>query len=137
MNILLGPDRASASTTRISSNLEELWRRQFFAGQGQTPADVLLDSRAPERENSLRRMAATIKFSGGAYDSAIIRFYEDIILELQKQVLRYKTLWQEVAKAEWEDMEETYVARQTLRPTEGVIRKLRGRTKPGLRISAE
>jgi len=136
MNALLEPDKAVASTTSISTNLEDLWRNQFFAGQGQTPAEILPELRAPERATNFRRMTATVKFPGAGYDPAIIRFYEDIILELQKQVVRYKNLWESAAKAHRE-VEESYVARDTIRPSESIVKKLRTATKPGLRISAE
>jgi len=136
MTTLLEAHKACASTS-ISTNLEELWRGQCFAAQGQTPAGVMQDLKAPETGNSLRRMAATVQFAGGLYDPAIIRFYEDIILELQKQVVRYRTLWEEAAKAGREEMEESFAVRQTVRPSEEVVRKLRNRTRSGLRISAE
>ena len=134
MSTLLDRDRTSGSTTRISTNLEELWRDQFFAEQGQTPAGIMADLK---RENNFKHIASTIKFSGGVYDPAIIRFYEDIILELQKQVVRYRELWESATKAAQEDIEEVYFPRQTVQPSEKVAQKLRRSTKPGLRVSAE
>jgi hypothetical protein len=128
--------REVSGSTNISTDLEELWRKQFFAAQGQTPAGTLPDLRVPETENSLRRMTSTVQFSGGLYDPAIIRFYEDVILELQKQVVRYKTLWEETAKVR-EEIEESYVARQTVKPSADVVKKLRSRTKSRLKLSAE
>ena len=41
----------------------------------------------------------TSDFSGGLYDASIISFYEDIILELQKQVVQYRELWEAASKA--------------------------------------
>lgn len=134
MSTLLDRDRESASTTRISTDLEELWRGRFFTEQGQTPAGIMADMK---RENNFRHIASTVKFSGGVYDPAIIRFYEDIILELQKQVVRYRDLWESATKAAHEDIEEVYIPRQTVPLSEKVAEKLRRSTKPGLRVSAE
>ncbi len=127
-------DRTSASTTRISTNLEDLWRGQFFAEQGQTPAGIISDMK---RENNFKYIASTVKFAGGLYDPAIISFYEDIILELQKQVVRYRQLWESASKGVQQDIEEVYFPRQTVPPSEKVAQKLRRSTKPGLRFSAE
>ena len=127
-------DRTSASTTRISTNLEDLWRGQFFAEQGQTPAGIISDMK---RENNFKYIASTVKFAGGLYDPAIITFYEDIILELQKQVVRYRQLWESASKGVQQDIEEVYFPRQTVPPSEKVAQKLRRSTKPGLRFSAE
>lgn len=134
MTTLLEQDKANASTTGISTNLEELWRRQFLAGQGQTPAGTMAELK---RENNFKHIASTIKFSGGVYDPTIIRFYEGIILELQKQVVRYRELWESATKGAQEDIEEVYFPRQTVQPSEKVAQKLRRSTKPGLRVSAE
>src|SRR5260370_6594848 len=127
-------DRTSASTTRISTNLEDLWRGQFFAEQGQTPAGIISDMK---RENNFKYIASTVKFAGGLYDPAIISFYEDIILELQKQVVRYRQLWESASKGVQQDIEEVYFPRQTVPPSEKVAQKLRRSTKPGLRVSTE
>lgn len=134
MSTLLERERTSASTTRISTNLEDLWRGQFFAEQGQTPAGIMADMK---RENNFKDIASNVRFSGGLYDASIISFYEDIILELQKQVVRYRELWEAASKAAHEDIEEVYFPRQTVQPSEKVAKKLRQSTKPGLRVSAE
>lgn len=134
MSSLLDRDRTSASTTRISTDLEELWRGQFFAEQGQTPVGIMADMK---RESSFREIASTVRFSGGVYDPAIIRFYEDVILELQKQVVRYRELWEVATKAAHGEAEDTYVPQQTVPLSKNVAEKLRRSTKPGLRISAE
>lgn len=138
MTTLFEMNQASASSTRISTNLEEICRQQFFAGQGQTPADILPDLSETGRESAFRRMTDTVRFSGGVYDPAIITFYEDIILELQKQVLKYRTLWEQtLVNAAQDEAEEIYVARQTVKPSDVVAKKHRGGTKPGLRASSE
>ena len=134
MTTLFERERTSASTTRISTNLEDLWRGQFFAEQGQTPAGIMSDMK---REHDFKDITSTVKFAGGLYDPAIISFYEDIILELQKQVVKYRQLWESATKAAQEDIEEVYFPRQTVPPSEKVAQKLRRSTKPGLRVSAE
>lgn len=134
MTSLLDGDRTSASTTRISTDLEELWRGQFFAEQGQTPADAMGDMK---RESRFRDIASTVRFAGGMYDPTIIRFYEDVILELQKQVVRYRELWEAATKIAHEEAEAVYVPRQTVPLSKGVAEKLRRSTKPGLRVSTE
>jgi len=134
---LLEPHRSSESTTRISTDLEELWRKQFLTERTQTPADVLPDQKASERDRNFRRMTETVRFSGGVYDPSVIRFYEDIILELQKEVVRYRALWEEAVKASRAEGEELYMARQTVKPSEDVVRKLRSKTGRSLRVSAE
>jgi hypothetical protein len=134
MTNLFDTERMSASTTRISTNLEDLWRGQFFAEQGQTPAGIMSDM---QRESGFREIASTVRFSGGLYDPAIIRFYEDVILELQKQVVRYRALWEAATKAAHEEAEDMYVPQQTVPLSKEVAEKLRRSTKPGLRASVE
>ncbi len=126
--------QTNASTTRISTDLEKLWRGQFFAEQGQTPVGIRADIK---RETDIKDIASTVRFSGGVYDQTIIRFYEDIILELQKQVVKYRELWESATKAAHDETEEVYFPRQTVQLSQKVAEKLRRSTKPGLRVSAE
>jgi len=129
---------SGGSTTRISTNLEQLWRNQFFALQERTAADGLasLETGAPQKQ--VRQMTDTVRFAGGVYDPAIISFYEGIIVELQREVARYKSLWAAALKsAQAEAPEEAYVPRQTVPVSPAMARKLRGGTRPGLRASTE
>lgn len=137
MSVTLEQRVATASTTRISTDLEQMWRNQFFAEQGRTPAQSFPSLASHETEGSLREITKTVRFAGGVYDPAIIRFYEDIIVELQREVERYKALWASVRSIADAEAPEFYVVRQTVQPSPAVARKLRSSTKPSLRISAE
>jgi hypothetical protein len=137
MNSTLVQRAATASTTRISTDMEQMWRNQFFAEQGRTPAESFVGIENTEPEINLRQMTKTVKFAGGAYDPAIIKFYEDIIIELQKEVERYKALWESLRSAAEGEAAESYVARQTVQPSLEFARKLRRSTRPALRLSAE
>ena len=89
MSLTLEQRVSTASTTRISSDLEQMWRNQFFAEQGRTPAKSFAGVGEEEPQNNLRQMTRAVRFAGGVYDGAIVKFYEDIIVELQKEVERY------------------------------------------------
>jgi hypothetical protein len=126
-----------ASTTRISTDLEKLWRSHFFASQESTPADSPFDLEVAEPQKNIRQMTSNVRFAGGVYDSTIIKFYEDIILELQREVERYKLLWESSRVKVEEEAEESYVARETVRLSPGMAEKLRRATRAGLRVSAD
>jgi hypothetical protein len=137
MNPTLDQRVSTGSTTRISTDLEQMWRNQFYAGQGRTPAESFAGIETVGPEIDFRQMAKTVRFAGATYDPAIIKFYEDIIVELQKEVERYKTLWASIRSAADAEIPESYVARQTIQPSADFAKKLRRSTKPGLRVSVE
>jgi hypothetical protein len=135
MTLLAEP---SASTTRISTDLEKLWRGQFLAEQGQTPIGIVPTESKPENNINITDMTATVRFAGGVYDPAIIRFYEDIILELQKQVVKYRELWEAATRAaQQNEPDDVYFPRQTVPLSQKMAEKLRRSTRPGLRVSGE
>lgn len=137
MNVMPEHSVATASTTRISTDMEQMWRNQFFAEQERTPAASFAGIEAAEPGTNLRRMAQSVRLEGGFDYPAIIRFYEDIIIELQREVERYKALWVSARSAAEAEVPESYFARQTIQPSPAFAKKLRQTTKPGLRASAE
>jgi hypothetical protein len=136
MNVALEQGMSAGSTTRISTDLEQLWRNQFFVQQERT-AESFASTNAIEPQRQLRQMTDNVRFAGGAYDPTIIHFYEDIIVELQREVERYKSLWASSLRAAQTETPETYFARQTAPLSPAMARKLRSRTRPGLRVSTE
>jgi hypothetical protein len=137
MNVTLEQRISTASTTRISSDLEKMWRNQFFAEQGRTPAKSFAGVEEEEPRSDLRQMTRAVRFAGGVYDGAIVKFYEDIIIELQKEVDRYKSLWASAQAATEEDEPESYLPRQTVKLSPEFAKKLSSGTRKSLRISAE
>ena len=120
-------------TTRISTNLEELVRNEFFAKQKQTPAAVFpQSSERREVKEKWRNLAMAEKAHFSEID--IVRFYEDIILELQRELSRYKALAESARFADEAQPEESFVPRETAKRSEQMARKMRSRTQPGLRI---
>ena len=129
--------QTNASQTRISSDLEQMLRSQFLGQQERTPAESFPTLESAGAEDSIRQLTKTVRFAGGAYDPAIIRFYEDIIIELQKEVERYKALWATTLPNDGPAVTVSYVARQTVQLSQAMATKLKSTTKPSLRASEE
>ena len=122
-------------TTRISANLEELVRNEFFASQKQTPADVLPHPERSDIKEKWRHLS--MDQSARIYEIDIIRFYEDIIIELQRELVRYKALAEIKRLAVEAEAEESFVPRPTVTLSAEMARKMRVRTRPGLRVGSE
>lgn len=137
MNSALLDGRTASSTTRISTDFEKMWRDQFLAQQERTPAESFADLEVVEPQGELRRVASTVRFAGGAYDPTIIKFYEDIIAELQREVERYRALWHAARAAAESEPVEQYAERDAVAPSPAFARKLKRSAKPSLRFAAE
>lgn len=137
MNFRYAGNIEAASTTRISTDLEMLWRNRFFAQQEVTPARGIVEMDEVESTKQIRQLTETVRFAGEVYDPAIIRFYEDVITELQMEVQRYKTLWKLASLALEAESAGDYVPRQTVRPSPAVARKLSSSAKQSIRVPSE
>jgi len=120
--------------TYISADLKKLYDRAFEASQKQT-ASVLWEYPHETRagQETWRGVLPIVRDPYG-YDPAIIRLYEDIIAELQRELARYKEyVWELLYRREI-DTDVMYARGQvTVLPTE-IAQKLRARTEPGLRM---
>ena len=125
------------STTRISTDLEELWRNQFFTLQQSTPVGSSAEKARSEPQDRILQVTGTLRFTQSTYEPAIIRFYEDVIAELQREVSRYKSLWESLRTAAEPEGEAAYVARQGVSLPPTVAKKLRAPTKPPFRPPVE
>jgi hypothetical protein len=93
-------------TTHISADMEKLYERAFITEQTQTTlSQVELQPRS--REESWRQIAPLVQARYG-YNPTVIRFYEDIITELQQQVSQYRAIINELVRAQIEDSEVEY-----------------------------
>lgn len=84
-------------TTYISADVHELYRRSFVSEQTQTgylsltfPVNVTAEIWSQVNQPSI---------SPSDREAAIIRFYEDIIAELQQEIMNYKAMVAESAVA--------------------------------------
>jgi hypothetical protein len=67
---------AASSTTRISTDMEDLWRRQFFTLQQRTPVATSVDAAPPEPQDRIWQVTG-LRFAQGAGNPAIIPRWSD------------------------------------------------------------
>jgi hypothetical protein len=121
------------ATTRISANLEEIWRSQFFLDQKQTPVSVPSKSEFRELRDKWRQVAPAVDPSM-AYGFDVVRFYEDIIAKLQHELMVYKNLVLSMQRAVPEPAE-VHRPMQPVKPSVGMHRKLNRVAQPTLRVT--
>ena len=83
-------------TTHISADAQKLYEYSFVAEQTQTAA-TQLGPQGRSRGELWRQLAPFSRYPLG-YDPTIIRFYEDVITELQRELAKYKTMVVELLK---------------------------------------
>jgi hypothetical protein len=118
-------------TTYISTDLEKLFLESFFSGQRQT-AGIPESRQQIDAMREVRKYLPARSTRGYSYDQTIVRFYEDIISELQRELARYKDIVQKLLFIREIEAEEIVYSpgEPTVLPPE-LAQKLRGRTKPG------
>jgi hypothetical protein len=79
-------------TTYISADLRQLYERAFLSEQGQTGSSLW--DRTQEGAFPLETWKTTARRVQVIYypEPSVIRFYEDIIAELQRELAKYKEL---------------------------------------------
>ncbi len=121
-------------TTYISSDLQRLYERALLAEQKQTATSL---SEYPQeagftREEALSRIMAIPRLHEP--DWAIIRFYEGIIAELQRELATYRQLVWELFLHREAEPEDYYTRGEVVRLPGDLAKKLRVRTRPGLPV---
>jgi hypothetical protein len=120
-------------TTQISADVTKLYELGFITEQTQTSITEVESQRKP-REETWRQLAPFVR-AGHGYDPTVIRFYEDIILELQRQLARYRAIVTELLKAPVEEASVGYSqGTPTVLPPE-IASRLRARTAPAARMT--
>jgi hypothetical protein len=137
MTALSDTSSTNSSTTRISTDLEKLWRDEFFAKQGRTPADRAAELDLAQPQLELRAMTNVVRFAGGVYDRTIVEFYENVIIELQREVERYRALWAATRAHEDAQFTGAYIQKQPVRLTPHMAGKLKRPPAMPLRIPEE
>lgn len=89
---------STMNTASISSEFGELHERQFASRQQRTASATLM-SRETEAHGHFVRSIRSVSQSPVPYDPVIVRFYEDIIQELQRELAKYQRMVQQVAAA--------------------------------------
>lgn len=123
---------ARIMTTYISSDFQKLYEREFLSEQTQTAS-----ARRPYPEESeagketWRRIVPKVHHPQG-YDPTIIRFYEGIIAELQRELAKYKAMVIELLAARGGEREGEYALGDTTELSPDFAKKLCTGTGPGL-----
>lgn len=125
---------ARIMTTYISSDLQKLYEREFLAERTQTASTRRPPPEESEAGKEAWRHIALKFYHAHGYDPAVIRFYEDIIAGLQRELARYKAMVMELLAARGGEGggEDGYAAGNPTELSPGFARKLRAGTRPGL-----
>jgi hypothetical protein len=115
-------------TTNISTEAQKVYELMFLGEQTQTTA-TQTESQARPRAETLRRLAPLNRCPGG-YDPAVIRFYEDVITELQRELARYKAMVAELSKNPVVGNEGEYTPGQPTTLPPDIAKRLRASTAP-------
>ncbi|HTQ53184.1 MAG TPA: hypothetical protein VMI94_01920 [Bryobacteraceae bacterium] len=114
-------------TTHISADVQKLYEDSFLGERTQT-STTSSGPQANPRTEFWRQLAPLPRRVG--YDPAIIRFYEDVITELQRELARYKAMVAELSKPTAVEIEVEYsTGRQTVLPP-ALASRLRSSTAP-------
>ncbi len=116
--------------TYISADVEKLYERDFLAERTQTAYS------RPLKENRLLKeqwswISPRVSHPYG-YDPVIVRFYEDIIVELQRELARYKAMVVALLASPSQEEDVQYFPGEPVHIPRDLARKLQSRTKPGL-----
>jgi hypothetical protein len=87
---------AEPVTTHISADSQKLYESTFFGEHSRATATQPGSQSRSHAE--LWRQVAPIARHPSGYDPTIIRFYEDVIAELQRELAKYKTMVIELLK---------------------------------------
>jgi hypothetical protein len=118
----------------ISADLWRLQTNTFYSGRRQTAARAYdYGGQAPLEE--LREYVGKTANYSYWYDQSIIRAYEEIIAELQRELAKYRETIANLMLARAAEAEDdSYLPSEPTRlPTE-VATKIRSRTRPGLPV---
>ncbi len=118
-------------TTYISSSTDEVYERDFLLEQTRTAGSYFRQpSEVQAHWETWRRVALFLQYKYG-YDLALIRFYEDIIAELQRELARYKEMVAELLPHRRPSTESEYSRGEVAALPHELARKMRSKTPPG------
>lgn len=116
--------------TYISADVEKLYERDFLTEQTQTA-----HPRAQEEARFLKEQwswFAPKLIRAYGYDPVIVRFYEDIIMDLQRELARYKAMVVELMKSPVHEPDIQYLPGEPVRIPAELAGTLNSRTEPAL-----
>lgn len=121
-------------TTYISADLHSLYERAFLSTQRQTASSIQETWKETSCLEETWKQAALRTHRGYWYDPSIIRFYEDVIAELQRELARYKAIvLQLMIEREYQTEEDDlYLPGPITKLPPEIERTISGKTRPGL-----
>lgn len=69
------------------------------------------------------------------YDPIIIRFYEDIIMQLQRELARYRAMVLELQQSRSREAEVEYSVGEPAQAPSAILQKVKSPTQPGLPVT--
>jgi hypothetical protein len=115
-------------TTHISADTRKLYEESFLAEPTPTSGTEVASQTRPRSE--LWRQLAPLVRHPTEYDPTIIRFYEDVITDLQRELVKYKAMVIELLKTSAPEDEVEYSLGQTTALPRDVASRLGARTRP-------
>lgn len=129
------PDAEKDMMTYISTDLEKLFLESFFSGQRHTTVGSIQSHVQIDAFRDVGRYGPSRLSRSHPYDLTIVRFYEDIISELQRELARYKDIVQKLLFLRDTEAEEIgYAPGEAISLPPEIEEKIRGRTAPGLAL---
>jgi hypothetical protein len=114
----------------ISADIATMYERDFLSGQTNTArAGTQREARFLKEQWSW--LAPRVHYYYG-YDPVIVRFYENIIMQLQRELARYKAMVVALLHSPPSEMDVQYLPGEPVRMPPDAVRKLRSLPQPGL-----
>ncbi len=120
--------------TSISADMERIYERDFRTYQTTTARGGSTGREAGLLKDEWMWVSPKIQRYYG-YDPIIIRFYEDIIMQLQRELARYRAMVLELLQSRSSETEVEYSAGEPLYTPPAILRKLKSPTQPGLPVT--
>jgi hypothetical protein len=116
--------------TYISADIERMYERDFLTGQTTTARGGTQNETGLLKEEWTWVAPRLYRYYG--YDPVIVRFYEDIIMQLQRELARYKAMVVELLHSPSREADVQYSPGESVRMPPAILRKLRSLPQPGL-----
>lgn len=116
--------------TYISADIDRMYERDFLAGQTNTARGGTQKETGLLKEEWTWVAPRLHRYYG--YDPVIVRFYEDIIMQLQRELARYKAMVLELLHSPSRETDVQYSLGEPVRMPPAVLRKMHSLPQPGL-----
>jgi hypothetical protein len=126
------PQSAVTGMANISVDLRELRVRDFLFKNTQTAAALVGYPEGRIPTNRWTGLEVNVEPQPQMYAPTIIRFYEDLVTELQREVARYKNMVIELTGQRGLEAEAEYAPGMSTSPSPSFARKLRSVAPSGL-----